>query len=1100
MAVLTGQAKIDAQAKVTALANGLVSKSNDVINTAEVFVDKATPTQSLTGTRFGGPSATEQAFTDSSNKSALITQKVAIDRQIIANNEFITLFSDETKSWVNDPAIASARQQVQSSTLQLQTTYAKIDQTLATIDGAGPQIAATAAPEITTTDTAQVQIKNTTSPVTVAAGTSALSSNQLSKLKNVAGPNPGTPPDVSSKVEPDRENNKSSLGNQGILSGTPWTGPTANPDSVDLNKILPNVLHQYASYTYGLSLHLLTADEFNKIVDKGEYTPTKVLIASAGRYNNTPGPTQFTRSPYFKEDFYFDNFELETVIAPNAESRNSNAIQYHFTLIEPYGFTLIDRIIGLCNTPEINCKNYLDMPYLLQIDFFGIDDTGNITGVIPNTTKRIPIRLNKMDVKISARGAEYSIKGVPYSHSAFDLSTITTPGNFEVEARTVAQFFQSNETAGDTTDTSGGQRESAQATLYARNDGRIVGPDGQFVPANTLNTSLLSIKTKRQLGLVKSYGTALNNFQKAAFDAGKIGHNDKFFFNFIDPEIANSPFTTEAISSPKDTGMVAIDLTGNAKNNSIKRSDLGLNTNDYEAGLRIFQVNAGTYIDQVIAWVIRNSKWMTDQVVIPDGVKDPEVYLKEVESKKNTPLYWFKIVPSIKLIKFDNIRKVWAREITYNIQKYEIRNLKVDVGPGGTAAQEVNPKPPVKSYNYLYTGKNDDILDLDISFNALYYNALTLYRKSLATVSPPATPSEEVNDNNPKGGYQGVVQDPNAIMPMVMKPVILDARSRTGSGSVIDKQVAVADMEASLLTLSQADMLNVKLKILGDPSFIKQDELFWSPKSNTEISENKNNADPRLTPDGSLKMDNGEVYVNLTFRTPVDIDETTGLMNFTNQNILGPTQISLFSGLYRVMRVTNDFRQGMFTQTLNLIRLPKQDKLDYSSNKPPTSDNRNTLLGQTVQMNDYMQGPNFTTPDVPKRSTVETDETAQSAQQLLAGPNNTEPNNRSNEQDDLVETRALAPEEPISEKNLLTEVPPGPAPASPVAATPGAVFDGISASDLQYIRSQSAALGLNPSALNGYLTNRLQDYNPSVRAKVAADVVRLKEILRKRNQ
>jgi hypothetical protein len=62
------------------------------------------------------------------------------------------------------------------------------------------------------------------------------------------------------------------------------------------------------------------------------------------------------------------------------------------------------------------------------------------------------------------------------------------------------------------------------------------------------------------------------------------------------------------------------------------------------------------------------------------------------------------------------------------------------------------------------------------------------------------------------------------------------------------------------------------------------------------------------------------------------------------------------------------------------------------------------------------------------------------------------------------------------------------------------VFEGISASDLQYIRSQSAALGLNPSALNGYLTNRLQDYEPNLRAKVAADVVKLKEILRKRNQ
>jgi hypothetical protein len=147
-----------------------------------------------------------------------------------------------------------------------------------------------------------------------------------------------------------------------------------------------------------------------------------------------------------------------------------------------------------------------------------------------------------------------------------------------------------------------------------------------------------------------------------------------------------------------------------------------------------------------------------------------------------------------------------------------------------------------------------------------------------------------------------------------------------------------------------------------------------------------------------------------------------------------------------------------------------------------------------------MQGPNFNTPDVPKRAAVESDETSQSAQQQLAGPDNTGPNIRTTNEDNLVELRALAPEEPISETNLLTAVPPGPAPSSPTAATAGSLFEGISASDLQFIRSQSAALGLNPSALNGYLTNRLQDYEPNLRAKVAADVVKLKEILRKRNQ
>lgn len=1099
MAVLTGQAKIDAQAKVTALANGLVDKSNILAGSAEYTAEKSLgTTSSKAGLRFGGLSGQDAT----NSKLDLTSSQRAIDKQIRENNEFITLFSDETKSWVNDPAIISARQQVQNSTLQLQTASAKIDQALVTIDGASTQVQSTAAPDITTTDSAQTQVVNTTSPATIAAGTSQLPNNQLSNLKKLAGSNTnlGVIPDVSDKTEPGNENNKSSLTTQGTLSGTPWTGPTSNPDSVDLNKVLSNVLHQYASYTYGLSLHLLTADEYNKVVEKGEYTPNRVLIASAGRYNNTPGPTQFTRSPYFKEDFYFDNFSLDTVIGLNAQSRNTNAVKYQFTLIEPYGFTLLDRIISLCNSPEINCKNYIDMPYLIQIDFFGIDDAGQITGIIPNTTKRIPVRLNKMDVKISARGAEYTIEGTTYNHSAYDLSTVTTPANFEVEAGTVAQFFQSDETSGDTTDTSA-QRESAQGSLYARTDGRLVGPDGQFVPLNTVNNSLLSIKTKRELGLIKSYGTALNNFQKAAYDDGKIGFYDRYFFNFLDPKIANSPFTTGSISSPKNSGMVAIDTrSGIAKDDATKRGDLGFNTNAYRPDLRLFQINAGTYIDQVISWVIRNSKWMTDQVVIPDGVDDVNTYLQEVKAKENKPLYWFKVVPSIKLIKFDDIRKVWAREITYHIQTYEVRNLKINVGPGGTAGQQENPKPPVKAYNYLYTGKNDDILDLDIQFNALYYNALTLYRTSQAKITQLATPTEAEKDTNPKTNEIGIVQDPNAIMPMVMKPQVLDARTTTGSGALTAKQIAVADLEASLLTLSQADMLHVKLKILGDPSFIKQDDVFWTPKSNSQVSENKTNSDPRLTPDGSLKMDNGEVYVNLTFRTPVDIDETTGLMNFTNQNILGPTQVSLFSGLYRVVTVTNEFRSGQFTQVLNLVRLPRQDKLDYSESKPPTSDNRNILLGQTAQMNDYMQGPNFTTPDAPQKSTVESDNTAQSAQESLAGPDNTEPADRSSEQNDLVETRALAPEEPISETNLLAEVPPGPAPASPIAATPGAVFDGISASDLQYIRSQSAALGLNPSALNGYLTNRLQDYPPNLRAKVAADVVKLKEILRKRNQ
>lgn len=778
-------------------------------------------------------------------------------------------------------------------------------------------------------------------------------------------------------------------------------------DTIDLSQILPNPLHEYASYTYGLSLHLLTADEYNKIVKDGNYTPNRVLIASAGRYNNTPGPNQFIRSPTFAEDFYFDNFTLETVIGLNAQSRNSNAIQYNFTLIEPYGFTLLDRIIDICKDPAegVNCKNYLDMPYLLQIDFFGISETGEITGVIPNTTKRIPIRLNKIDIKISARGAEYAIKGAPYNHSAFDLTTLSTPVAFEVQARTVAEFFQSSES--NSTEDTTSQRESGRMW---NNNGSIVGPDGTI---QYINPSLMTTQTKFDLGLITSYGTALNKHQLQMFDSFKIGQNDQYFFNFLDKELAESPFTTSPMTNPKDTGMVAIDKT-----NSINKSNTGLNTRDYDPNNRIFQINAGTHIDQVIAWVIRNSKWMEDQVAVPDG-EDPAAYKEKLDQLKDKPLSWFKVVPSIELGEFDNIRNVWSRKITYHIQKYEIRNIKVDVGPGAKATT------PVKSYDYIYTGKNVDILDLDIQFNALYYNALTINRSALTNVNPTPLASEEHKTKNTIE-YTKLEKDPNAIMPLVNKPQVLDTRARTGSGSNSATQVTVADLEASLLTLSQADMMNVKLKILGDPTFIKQDDVFWTPRANEQVVENKTNADKRLTPDGSLKTDDGELYVNLTFRTPSDIDESIGMMNLDNAS--NKTKVSLFSGLYRVLKVTNEFRAGQFTQTLDLVRLVNQVPADAIKK----SDNRNitvnTLPGQKAILDNYTQAPDFTTADTPKTATA-IDDSAQSAQKQQDGVNNVAPAQITSEEQKLRDVNATAAETPISNRNEPVTVPP-PAPAS----------------------------------------------------------------------
>ena len=192
-----------------------------------------------------------------------------------------------------------------------------------------------------------------------------------------------------------------------------------------------NPLHDYDSYTYCLSLHLLSVNEFNNLINNPDqtYYPQHVLVSSAGRYNTT-----FVRDPAFKEDFYFDNLKMNTVVNVTSRSRSSNLIECSFTLIEPLGFTFINRLIEAAQRVN-DAGNYLLMPYVLQIDFFGYKDGELVVDQQPviggqsapkslsGLTKIIPINLIELKSRVTTRGTEYNIRAVPYNHQAFNNIT-----------------------------------------------------------------------------------------------------------------------------------------------------------------------------------------------------------------------------------------------------------------------------------------------------------------------------------------------------------------------------------------------------------------------------------------------------------------------------------------------------------------------------------------------------------------------------------------------------------------------------------------------------------------------------------------------------
>jgi hypothetical protein len=790
-----------------------------------------------------------------------------------------------------------------------------------------------------------------------------------------------------------------------VTSGETTKATTSNNKKKDP---IPNPLLAYPSYTYGLSLALLTVDEYNKIVsDVKNYQSNRVIIASAGRHNNDEGVSMFKRAPFFSEDFYFENLNMTTVIGLNDRSRATNAINFTFSIIEPYGVTLLNRILDL--SADIGSVNYIAQPYLLQIDFFGINDAGEIIGIIPDQTKRIPIRILKMDIKASAKGAEYQMEACPYSHSAYDLSTVTTPANFEITAGTLESFLQSNADENIAAQLKANRELKASTILRAAptagadgrgvatiagRTGNLIGPDGQLTYAPSLLVSQETtnvILGKDAVYKVKSYGGALTAYYAdlAAREKSKIA--DKYYFK-VHPDIAKDGqfnLNIETLSTAQTP------MASQENGMSIRGTPGSL-----DHGARVFAINTGTSIDQVIAFAMRHTKYLQGQVEPVSKFKDDAEYKKYLESQANEPLKWYKVVPTIKLGEYNIPQETWAREITYHILPYTVYNTKTQEGPQGTWTE------PCKLHNYWYTGKNNDVLDFNVEFNALYYTAVTAYRENLSKTQ------NLLLDETTNAKITAASREANALMPLGKKPVVQNSQQQSTGGALSVQAIALADIEASLYTTAGGDMLQAKLKIIGDPQYIKQDDIFYAPEMTT-LSEQVDGTgiDTRLIANGSLRMDQGELYVQVTVKSPSDIDEATGLMKFDSKY-----STSLFSGMYRILTVESTFSGGKFEQTLDVVRLPRQTSLEPNYPSKTASKEREVAASPlSVNVDAANIGPDFsvkTTGDDKAPGSAPVDDTTPPLQTA--------------EERALAKVDATAPETAITTQTEPVAVPPPP--------------------------------------------------------------------------
>jgi len=697
-----------------------------------------------------------------------------------------------------------------------------------------------------------------------------------------------------------------------VGSNPPNSSPTTE------QKVVDNPLLKYDSYTYSLSLHGITIVDYNNLIDNPDgYSPKHVLVSGGGRYSDT-----FVRNENFKNtDFFFENFRMNTVIAPTTRNKWSNLIECSFTIVEPLGFTFLQRLMAACMDPVssggMGGSDYLKQPFILQIDFFGhkhgVEANAFQTQTLKDHTKRLPIKLVSMKTKVTSRGTEYAIEAVPHNHTAFDPRHIFTPAEFGIKARTVQDVFGRGNSV----------NIAAQDTI--REQRELANLASSFGP-NTVVSKASGIS-----GQFENYGIcdALNDWWKTLQTKNSSTIPNTFTVVF-DEEIGNSSLN-EGLLGP-------ISNESNAGTNDKKtdaQSAGGLNKSNINFSNQSVRLPAGTSLGAIIEWAVTNSEWMKKQVYGDGAVisnNSPTAQIQQI-------LKTIKVIPKIKIGQYDVSRGDYSYDVTLYVKKYS-SNGKSTNGPLG--------KVPgfVKEYSYLFGGgagvnggesiSNKDVLDLQIDFNMLFYTQITAFKnkqqqfrtgKGIGATADDFAEQPNALNGDPKTATQPGQQNPgkipglnDRIMPFAQYTVAGDVRTAAANGSNPAGRVAASELlKNQLVKTAQGDMINVKLKILGDPTFIKQDDIFYN--------QGLTYSSTLLTKNNSFVMDDGELYVYIHFRSPEDYDEATGLAIPG----LGRYGYSEFSGTYKIIQIENSFTKGKFEQTLDLVRLPiSEQKLNLS--------------------------------------------------------------------------------------------------------------------------------------------------------------------------
>lgn len=688
-----------------------------------------------------------------------------------------------------------------------------------------------------------------------------------------------------------------------------------------------NPLEPYATVNYIWTLSCLTVDELNRPDSTyRRYGPRKIICRSGG--SGSAKVKTASELAYGGVEFYIDDVTVNTVITHNKGTKQADAINGSFKIFEPYSMGLFYETMQIA---ALSCgyKNYIDAPFMLTLHFKGWDDNGNVS-MVPGTTRYFPIHIINSTFNVTEQGSTYEVEYVKHNDQSFGDNQQAAKNDLSLAGSTVQELLQSG---GKSLTSILNERllKGKEAKQVNKTDQYIVmfptqrssskeamlGKPSESATGATTSTpaqgDIKSLSQERkqeifqsiagiQAGEVpKKFDETIDKLLGITIQRSEVGETIRKFAE--NPENINSIGQAKIVKSKNDSGTKpqTEPIVATMPNGVVCRAKCQV-----PETLRTFQFKAGTKVQDIIEEIIIASEY------------GRELKRRANNTDKNNMVDWFKIESQV--FESNDSATVDAtgknpKVFVYRVVPYKVHASRLASPSKPTPKIEELKLQAAKEYNYIYTGKNKDVLDFDITFNNAFFVGIGAQRgqaskdsKTGSQGSAVAKDKESPNKQNP-GDAKSLPAEGIAKTSEKAKRTV----APTGGGGQEWSETQVAREFNDALLDSPADLIKIDLKIWGDP--------FWLNDSGAGNYTAEQTEFINITKDGSADFQSSEVDCVLNFRTPFDLNDN-GYMEFNGKTV--PTKA--FSGLYQCIGVASEFSNGKFEQNLNLIRRRNQEE------------------------------------------------------------------------------------------------------------------------------------------------------------------------------